>query len=507
MHCERGRKHGPLIGKNFAVHCKFITAVFCGRKLRILIQKQIVNMAPKVPEKQQLQQHSQGDQQRLNNNSVVIKHSNPFHISAFTLCHNKRLKQKRSKYAEYLRNVNRNSRCQPPQTPPLPPQQPKNHKTEVRRQILSLLQADVTIDLLSDDEEDNSKHNQNVQITDKPSVIVYPERMCLERAALLGLMPVDRTQVVAPTKQQALQPLQPMVPVLKTQHQQITNGTNIPPEIFIQQQQEQQQPLSQPLLMVPIHKLTLPQTQPRKRKSRPQKRKSLPEPPTAPILLNTESIVLSDDSSDALPVETVLRHQTPELSVTCPTSSQIPCLPQQTTMQVDEEVTISLVPRSLTASCVSGSSYVQNSSGSSTMASSQEVFPMLPDETTVHTVIANRIYELSLTKLREGLASCGIPEFADGQQKISPQRRKGLIHQPPMVSPPQAPISLKLSSDLSISLISDDDEDESRLRSRQHEPILSPAFLQKLPVNVSIAPVPMGPPANHTAEPRKLKLG
>ena len=470
-------------------------------------------MAPKVPEKQQLQQHSQGDQQALNNNSIAIKHSNPFHISAFTLCHNKRLKQKRSKYVEYLRNAHRNNRCPPP--PPPTQQQHKNHKTEVRRQKLSLLQPDVTIDLLSDDEEDNNgKRNESVQITDKPSVIVYPGRMCLERAALLGLMPVDRTQMVAQTLP-ALQPIQPLVPLLQNQHQQVANVTNnIPPKIFIQhQRQQQQQPLAQPLLMVPIQQLTLPQTQPpRKRKSRPQKRKSLPEPPKAPILLNTESIVLSDDSNDGLglPNETVLRHQPPELSVTCPTSSQIPCLPQQTTMQVDEEVTISLVPRSLTAtSCASRSfsSSVHNCSSSSTMAPSQEVFPMLPDETTVHTVIANRIYELSLTKLREGLASCGIPEFADGQQKISPQRRKGLVHQPPLVSPPQAPISLKLSSDLSISLISDDDEDEARLRNRHHEPILSPAFLQKLPVNVSIAPVPMGPPANHTSEPRKLKLG
>ncbi|XP_065364017.1 protein a6 [Calliphora vicina] len=426
-------------------------------------------MAPKVPEKQHTQQqppqqHHQ-HQQPLNNNSIVIKHSNPFHISAYTLCHNKRLKLKRSKYGEYLRNAYRNNRATP---------QKNNRKTEVYRQNLHYLQADVTIDLLSDDEAASSDA--------KNPVSVYPERMCLERAAILGLMPVERAKNPPP-----------LVPISTNQRQM--------PQIKMTQQ---------PLLLV-----SKPQQQPRKRKSRPQKRRSLPAPPKTPILMNSESIVLSDDSNDVpqimLPPPS-LPHtlsmgilQPPDLSVTCPTSSQIPCLPQQNTMQVDEEVTISLVPRSLNATACASRSSTLNTSNPA--AAHQEVFPMLPDETTVHTVIANRIYELSLTKLREGLASCGIPEFADGQQKISPQRRKGMVQQPPVVSPPQAPISLKLSSDLSISLISDD-EDETRHKNRQHEPILSPAFLQKLPVNVSIAPVPMRQQnTNHTTEPRKLKLG
>ncbi|BFG00963.1 protein a6 [Drosophila madeirensis] len=88
----------------------------------------------------------------------------------------------------------------------------------------------------------------------------------------------------------------------------------------------------------------------------------------------------------------------------------------------------------------------------------------LPDETTVHTVIANRIYELSLSKLREGLASSGVPEYThdllpEQLQKLSPALRAKVA---PLVAPsPPTPISLKLSSDLSISLISDDDDCES----------------------------------------------
>ncbi|KAI8118839.1 hypothetical protein FF38_10186 [Lucilia cuprina] len=452
-------------------------------------------MAPKVPEKQHTQQPQQhqlhNHQKPLHNNSIVIKHSNPFHISAHTLCHNKRLKLKRSKYGEYLRNFYRNNR-------PIPIQKPPGHKTEVRRKKLNSLKANVTIDLLSDDEEQGTNSK-----TGEQSVIVYPGRMCLERAAILGLMPVER----------AINP-PPLVPIVNNKRQ--PPQLNIQPQLIVNQPQQQQQYIQQPFLLMPMPQ-NPPAPQPRKRKSRPQKRRSLPNPPKAPILLNHESIVLSDDSNDVpfampgppLSTLSMALLQPPEISVTCPTSSQIPCLPQQNTMQVDEEVTISLVPRSLNATTCASRTSLNNSH---TLAEhQQEVFPMLPDETTVHTVIANRIYELSLTKLREGLASCGIPEFADGQQKISPQRRKGMVQQPPVVSPPQAPISLKLSSDLSISLISDD-EDDTRQKNRQHEPILSPAFLQKLPVNVSIAPVPMRPPPpttnnHHSTEPRKLKLG
>lgn len=444
-------------------------------------------MAPKVPEKQHTQ-HSppqqQQQQQPLHNNSVAIKHSNPFHFSAFTLCHNKRLKLKRSKYAEYIQNAQRNNNNN---YAAIRQQQQKphySHKTEVRKQKLNSLQADVTIDLLSDDDNDGNNVEGPTNNKTKQSVIVYPGRMCLERAAILGLMPVERS--VNPP---------PLVPLVNN-HQSLK--------------------LQQPSLMVPMPKQPT-QQQPRKRKSKPQKRRSLPAPAKTPILLNPESIVLSDDSNDVpihLPATTIPSIsmgvlQPPELSVTCPTSSQIPCLPQQNTMQVDEEVTISLVPRSLNSSncSVGGGGASFNANHCSTPH--QDLFPMLPDETTVHTVIANRIYELSLTKLREGLASCGIPEFADGQQKISPQRRKGMVHQPPVISPPQAPISLKLSSDLSISLISDDEDEGRHNKNRSHEPLLSPAFLQKLPVNVSIAPVPLRTPvsSNHNAEPRKLKLG
>lgn len=437
-------------------------------------------MAPKVPEKQHNQQ--QHHQQPVHNNSIAIKHSNTFHISAFTLCHNKRLKVKRSKYGEYLRNAYQNKRSA---------KQKKFKKTDdVRRQRLSLLQADVTIDLLSDNEDQN-----NGELNTEKSSVIYPERMCLERAAILGLMPVERLVKPLNIKQ-------------VTTNLQQKEGSSLKQTQNVKTSQIHKQ---QSTLLVPAPK-QLQRQQPRKRKSKPQKRSSLPTPLKTPYLVNTESIVLSDDSNDvpmSMPPPLLPQTYTPllqpsELSVTCPTSCQIPCLPQQNTIQVDEEVTISLVPRSLNAtSCASRTSL----NSSNCAETQQDAFPMLPDETTVHTVIANRIYELSLAKLREGLASCGIPEFAEGQQKVSPQRRKGMVQQPPLVSPPQAPISLKLSSDLSISLISDDEED-IRQNNCRDEPILSPAFLQKLPVNVSIAPVPLVPTnSTHATEPRKLKLG
>lgn len=443
-------------------------------------------MAPKSPEKlQQLQLHNNNT-----TNNTVVKHSNPFYISAHNLCHNKRLKLKRCKYAEYFRKCLRNRSSST-----------KFSKTEtIRRQKLSLLQAEVTIDLLSDEEEEVEKNQTTTN---------YPERMCLERAAILGLMPVERSKPKTPTPPPALVPqpllVPPLVPLLNNANRRLQQIT-ITPEITIPQQASR-----------------------KRRKSRPQKRNSLPTitnvvslarpslPALQPLLLNHESIVLSDDDDN----------DEPEISITYPTSHNIPCLPPpapptpvaaaspSNTMQVDEEVTISLVPRTLTATTTCAprisKSCTINTTAAIIPANSAPIstaFPMLPDETTVHTVIANRIYELSLTKLREGLASCGIPEFADGQQKISPQRRKGAIQKPPVVSPPQAPISLKLSSDLSISLISDD-EDDARQRHNKHEHLLSPAFLQKLPVNVSIAPVPMMMmrPQTNSTDPRKLKLG
>ncbi|KAM8719513.1 hypothetical protein ACLKA7_005707 [Drosophila subpalustris] len=138
-----------------------------------------------------------------------------------------------------------------------------------------------------------------------------------------------------------------------------------------------------------------------------------------------------------------------------------------------EEVTVSLVPRHTTTancqarrqrrrpapSCLNYAGYL-----SVDVDVDVDVATTLPDETTVHTVIANRIYELSLSKLREGLASSGVPEYAhdllpEQLQKLSPAMRAKVA--PMVAATPPAPISLKLSSDLSISLISDDDDCES----------------------------------------------
>ncbi|KAI9582107.1 protein a6 isoform X1 [Glossina fuscipes] len=357
-------------------------------------------MAPKSLDKQQ--------------QLVGKQHSNTFYVSAYALCHNKRLKQKRLKWTEAIKIISNRD---------------KNKKTETRKRRLNALQPDVHINLLSDDDIDNSinknKNNSaNYCVTvapimdDQPTIMAKANGLDLERATILGLMPVVRPSMASVTT---------------------VNKTPDPP---------------------------------RKRKSRNPKKCSQLQPMFNP----NESIILSDDS-DLSP------DNVPDLRVISPqprSEKQIvnTCLPQNS-IQVDE-VTVSLVPRSLSASSCARRSLENNKTNNS------EPFPMLPDETTVQTVIANRIYELSLTKLREGLASCGIPEFSDASQKISPQKRKGNVN-PPMATPPQAPISLKLSSDLSISLISDDDDDDDQ--NHRTEPILSPALLQKLPINVSIAPV------------------
>ncbi|XP_013111063.2 protein a6 [Stomoxys calcitrans] len=493
-------------------------------------------MAPKAPEKSPQQQPlpSHGNE-TTTVAAVVPKHSNPFYISAHTLCHNKRLKQKRSKYQEIFRNAAASYHQAAANNAG------NKNKTESiqRRQKLSLLRPEITIDLLSDGEDND------VAVKRKPSA--FQGKMCLERAAILGLMPVVR---LTNGQQRSPPPLVPLMngnrqkklPMQKqnnmTSHRKSLQLTHQPPPSLStpQQQQLQRQQQQQQL-----------QSQSRKRKSRPHKRHSLP------ILLNTESIVLSDDSDTeqttngfvAAYQQSPIISSRPDLAIIYPTNQSSPCqqaitIPvpvpsspadcsviSQNTIQVDEDVTISLVPRSLTATTCARSSRTSLNSVSLVQNTSMHIppagqvqdqqptppppFPMLPDETTVHTVIANRIYELSLTKLREGLASCGIPEFNDGQQKISPPRRKGTVQPPPMLTQPQTPISLKLSSDLSISLISDDEDD---VRHHQtNEPLLSPAYLQKLPANVSIAPVvsimphPTTPSSVVAADPRKLKFG
>ncbi|EDW82634.2 uncharacterized protein Dwil_GK10094 [Drosophila willistoni] len=193
----------------------------------------------------------------------------------------------------------------------------------------------------------------------------------------------------------------------------------------------------------------------------------------------TESIILtSDDDNEENEKEKhndLLRHRH------LIHSSSPPPLAPLTLSETVEEVTVSLVPRSsTTANCrararpINGygapvsfcNGYYPTAAATAAATGFLEVdvgaATSLPDdETTVHTVIANRIYELSLSKLREGLASSGMPEYSqdilpEQLQKLSPALRAKVA---PLVAPmPPAPISLKLSSDLSISLISDDDD-------------------------------------------------
>ncbi|XP_073830860.1 a6 [Musca autumnalis] len=480
------------------------------------------------------------------------QHSNPFYISAHTLCHNKRLKQKRSKYVEIFRRALK-------QAAKASSARNRNKTENQRRQKLNSLRPEVTIDLLSDDDNNGGERPPRATRIDEN---VFAGKMCLERAAILGLMPVVRmSNGPSQTEPPPLVPLSNKQTVKHSSHQQQKQHTK---HLSNQRRSLQIPPPPQQLLASQAQTGQLQQQQRQKQQTQQlqqpaRKRKSRPQRRSLPVLLNNESIVLSDDSDDEQRNDAMLMAQQtqfhalhPDLAVIYPTNQSSPCQPHafpthipastpntsfalsSNTMQVDEDVTISLVPRSLNATACSRSSATTKSLTCSINNGKQQhqssppdqqhpppPFPMLPDETTVHTVIANRIYELSLTKLREGLASCGIPEFNDGQQKISPTRRKGMVQPPPIVTQPQAPISLKLSSDLSISLISDDEDDVGRHhKNKQNEALLSPAFLQKLPVNVSIAPVvtitpqlPNGSSAmvgavgGATMDPRKLKFG
>ncbi|KAH8245142.1 hypothetical protein KR032_005392 [Drosophila birchii] len=192
-----------------------------------------------------------------------------------------------------------------------------------------------------------------------------------------------------------------------------------------------------------------------------------------------ESILITSDDENS-------DHQATSGRLLSMRSRSPPPLAPLTLSDTVEEVTVSLVPRSsTTANCQARQmrhSYHYNSlamapptNGEGGISSADTsgylevdvgggITATLPDETTVHTVIANRIYELSLSKLREGLASSGVPEYSHDMlpeqlQKLSPALRAKVA---PLVAPsPPTPISLKLSSDLSISLISDDDDCES----------------------------------------------
>ncbi|XP_016990993.1 protein a6 [Drosophila rhopaloa] len=215
------------------------------------------------------------------------------------------------------------------------------------------------------------------------------------------------------------------------------------------------------------------------RQRRPTERRRQARTPSYTVI---ESILIPSDDEHNDQEASSMAIARPQLSMRSP-----PPLAPLTLSESMEEVTVSLVPRtSTTANCrtrvpghlkpcrapnpaTNGVGMSGGGGGNDTRCFLEVdvgggISATLPDETTVHTVIANRIYELSLSKLREGLASSGVPEYThdllpEQLQKLSPALRAKVA---PLVAPsPPTPISLKLSSDLSISLISDDDDCES----------------------------------------------
>ncbi|XP_017134041.1 protein a6 [Drosophila elegans] len=314
------------------------------------------------------------------------RHSEPFYISP-RLFDNRRLKRRRCRWMERLRERQRvcmaqtRTQAQASKTDRLSQQQ--------RRYMAATLPADVTIDLLSDDDDD------------------------LEAAG----------------------------PSTAAGHNRILNPSPCRPHV-------------------------------RQRRHRVGRRKASTHSYTV-----TESILITSDDE-----HNIQEAGRPQLCMRSP-----PPLAPLTLSETIEEITVSLVPRnSTTANCQSrisghlkpcpvlkaatnGEKIAGERGGNDTNCFLEVdvgggVSATLADETTVHTVIANRIYELSLSKLREGLASSGVPEYThdllpEQLQKLSPALRAKVA---PLVAPsPPTPISLKLSSDLSISLISDDDDCES----------------------------------------------
>ncbi|KAH8329828.1 hypothetical protein KR067_001032 [Drosophila pandora] len=333
------------------------------------------------------------------------RHSEPFYISP-RLFDNKRLKRRRCRWMERLRERQRQVMAQMrSQALASKTERARGRGRGVRRRpgrhIAATLPADVTIDLLSDEDEEPTG----------PARIPIP-------VAVPTPVPLPVTVSVPATNNRPLilQPNMLLIPASNLRPHLATES------ILITSDEEE---------------ITIAKRQPPMRRSSP--------PPLAPLSLSdtVEEVTVSlvPRSSTTANCQARQRHSHP------PTSLLKTCRRAPATATTNG-----------LAACASSNSgsdgYLEvdiNSGG-------------LPDETTVHTVIANRIYELSLSKLREGLASSGVPEYShdlmpEHLQKLSPALRAKVA---PLVTPsPPAPISLKLSSDLSISLISDDDDCES----------------------------------------------
>ncbi|KAH8386603.1 hypothetical protein KR093_001472 [Drosophila rubida] len=359
------------------------------------------------------------------------KHSEPFYVSP-NLFDNRRLKRRLCKWMERLRERQQLYMDTHTHTPASKTERGKRrcHLMVSRRHVAATLPADITIDLLSDDD-----------VTEEP----------MQPAASGRLLQQHKTLATAASSLQL---------------SAVPNITLVPVEL------------------APAHSssmLLMPSTANRALNSRKKVGKRYGDVTSTtkanPTATFAESIVLTSDDEDGRQ-DFGRRHL----------MRSPPPLAPLTFSDTIEEVTVSLVPRNSTiANCQArqrrrqprdspfhaGNSHTCNATATNSPNSfdgylnvdvASDVSATLPDETTVHTVIANRIYELSLSKLREGLASSGMPEYAtdilpEQLQKLSPAMRAKVA--PMVVSSPPAPISLKLSSDLSISLISDDDDCES----------------------------------------------
>ncbi|EDW66453.1 protein a6 [Drosophila virilis] len=338
------------------------------------------------------------------------KHSEPFYISS-SLFDNRRLKRRLGKWMEHLQERH--------QLYMAPASKTERCKLMLsRRHVAAALPADITIDLLSDDDDDNDEAPDlsvanGHHLTSRP----MPGSLQLSTMPNISLVPVE----LAPAQSSTML----LMPAARSCGDNKLYG--------------------------------------------PRKRNADVTSTTATTF--TDSVVLTSDDENG-----TLNYGSRQLMRSPP-----PLAPLTFSNNM-EEVTVSLVPRTSTTancqarqrrrqprdasfsqpnSCSTPSNDTNHFNGYLNVDVGSDMTASLPDETTVHTVIANRIYELSLSKLREGLASSGVPEYAhdllpEQLQKLSPAMRAKVA---PMVAPsPPAPISLKLSSDLSISLISDDDD-------------------------------------------------
>ncbi|XP_017851767.1 protein a6 [Drosophila busckii] len=370
---------------------------------------------------------------------MTTKHSEPFYISA-NLFDNRRLKRRICKWMERVRERRQHaySMAQALASNSKTEQQLRRQRCQLmlpRRHVAAALPVDITIDLLSDDSADDSNE---LPAAAPPAVEISLANSRSSRNNLYaGSLTLSRTP----------------------------NITLVPVELAPAQS-------SSSLLLMPAAAAAAAQSGSNCKRRRYG---HVTSTTTQSSRLN-ESILLTSDEEEELNEQQQLEQQSVQFNYRSMRSP--PPLAPLTFSETIEEVTVSLVPRSATtANCQARHSRGHSSNGYSTPTTTSPPqsnyddsgflkvdvsCPTLPDETTVHTVIANRIYELSLSKLREGLASSGVSEYANHHlpqqlKKLSPAMRAKVA---PMVPAPQAqaPISLKLSSDLSISLISDDDE-------------------------------------------------